>query len=101
MELLTIEQFRSLKDKRDYLLVDVREEYEFEDENIGGLNIPLAEVLDELEKISKSSTVVFLCRTGKRSMAIAQTIERKIQHLGICTIEGGLEAYLEQETRDE
>ena len=68
MELLTIEQFKSKQKEQNCLLVDVREEYEFEDENIGGLNIPLAEVLTELEKIQSSPTIIFLCRSGKRSV---------------------------------
>lgn len=98
MELLNIEQFERLKKEEDCLLIDVREEYEYEDENIGGLNIPLAEVLGELEKIEQSKSVIFLCRSGKRSMAIAQTVERKTTHPGIYTLIGGLDAYLNKET---
>lgn len=97
METLNVQQFKALKQKTDCLLIDVREEYEYEDENIGGLNIPLAEVLCNLDKINRSKSVVFLCRSGKRSMAIAQTVERKTSHSGICTLSGGLDAYLEKE----
>lgn len=98
MELLNVEQFERLKKENDCLLVDVREEYEYEDENIGGWNIPLADVLGELEKIGQSKSVIFICRSGKRSIAIAQTVERKITHPGIYTLSGGLDAYLNKET---
>ncbi|MGN6180559.1 MAG: molybdopterin-synthase adenylyltransferase MoeB [Mucilaginibacter sp.] len=49
-------------------LVDVREAYEFEDFNIGGINIPLFELLQRTEEIPKDKKkVVFYCLTGQRS----------------------------------
>jgi len=58
-----------LADKPDEIcLVDVRETYEFEDFNIGGVNIPLFELLQRIEEIPKSKRkVVFYCQSGQRS----------------------------------
>lgn len=97
MDSLNIQHFKNLNKKDDFLLVDVREEYEFEDSNIGGMNIPLAEVLNNLDLFKAYGTVVFVCKSGKRSEAIAQSVERKTGHLGICTLKGGLDAYFDPE----
>lgn len=89
---------RDLKDKlsasNDFILIDVREEYEFEDQNIGGINIPLAEVLDQLDNFEQHKSLVFCCKSGKRSQAIAQTVERKSNRKEVYYLEGGIEKYL-------
>ncbi|RZK82307.1 MAG: molybdopterin-synthase adenylyltransferase MoeB [Pedobacter sp.] len=52
----------------DFCLIDVREEYEYEDENIGGINIPLFELTDRLAEIPAHVTkLVFYCNSGLRS----------------------------------
>ena len=52
-------------------LVDVRETYEFEDYNIGGINIPLYELKDHIDELPEDKKLVFCCQTGQRSkMAI-------------------------------
>jgi molybdopterin/thiamine biosynthesis adenylyltransferase/rhodanese-related sulfurtransferase len=48
-------------------LIDVRESYEFEDYNIGGINIPLYELKEHVESLPKNKKLVFCCQTGQRS----------------------------------
>ncbi|MET4080443.1 molybdopterin/thiamine biosynthesis adenylyltransferase/rhodanese-related sulfurtransferase [Pedobacter sp. UYP30] len=48
-------------------LVDVREEYEFEDFNIGGINIPLYELVERIKEIPLGKTLVFCCQSSQRS----------------------------------
>jgi adenylyltransferase/sulfurtransferase len=48
-------------------LVDVREEYEFEEDYIGGVNIPLPDLPENLNQMPADKTVVFYCLSGKRS----------------------------------
>ncbi|WP_295715665.1 HesA/MoeB/ThiF family protein [Mucilaginibacter sp.] len=48
-------------------LIDVRESYEFEDYNIGGINIPLYELKEHIESLPKNKKLVFCCQTGQRS----------------------------------
>ncbi|WP_207533295.1 HesA/MoeB/ThiF family protein [Desertivirga arenae] len=55
------------KEEQSILLVDVREPNEFEANNLGGINIPLSEVLDEISTLEADRTVVFYCNTGRRS----------------------------------
>ena len=58
-----------LKNQEKLNMVDVREEWENEENNIGGINIPLGSLphrLDELEHLKDQELIVF-CRTGNRS----------------------------------
>lgn len=83
-----------LRNQNDVQIIDVREEYEFEDHNIGGLNIPMADVLKNLEQINCHETVVVCCQSGKRSKAIAYHLTQKCPDLTIYSLEGGVNSYL-------
>lgn len=56
------------------LLIDVRENYEFEDYNIGGLNIPINELSERINEFSAKKILVFCCQTGLRSKMAIQMI---------------------------
>ena len=86
---------RMISDKSDFQLIDVRESYEYEDSNIGGINIPLGEILSETDRIQKDKPVVLCCKSGKRSAAMTLTLERKFGMDNLLTLEGGLESYFE------
>lgn len=58
-----------------YQLIDVRETYEFEEFNIGGINIPLYELKDRLNELELYQRVVFCCEFGKRSKIAIQLAE--------------------------
>lgn len=57
------------------ILIDVREEYEFEDFNIGGTNIPLYELQQRLAEIPQHKTLVFCCQTSQRSQLAIKLLE--------------------------
>ena len=94
IELTPQELKEKLSSNSNFVLIDVREEYEYEDENIGGVNIPLAEVLDQINDFNEEQNLVFCCKSGKRSQAIAHTVERKTNRNNVFTLEGGIDNYL-------
>jgi len=55
------------EDDVPYQLVDVREEYEFEEFNLGGINIPLHEISTRSLELRKLPTLVLYCSSGQRS----------------------------------
>jgi len=57
-------------------LVDVREEYEFEEDFIGGVNIPLPDLPENITQIPADKTIVFYCLTGKRSKIAADLLTK-------------------------
>ncbi len=59
----------------EILLVDVREAYEFEDYNMGGLNIPLYELKDRVAELPRGKKLIFCCYTGQRSKMAIQLIK--------------------------
>ena len=59
MNTITAQELKSKIDNNDsFQLIDVRENYEYENANIGGVNIPLEDVLNSLDNISKGQQVV-------------------------------------------
>jgi len=56
-------------------LIDVREDYEYEDHNIGGVNIPLSELPERLDLLPKNKKLVFCCQTGHRSKIAVQIVK--------------------------
>jgi rhodanese-related sulfurtransferase len=67
---ITIEELKVRLDKGENLnLIDVREEYEFDEFNIGAKLIPLGELPDRLEEIEawKDQEILIHCRSGARS----------------------------------
>ena len=67
---ITIEELKERMDKGEALhLFDVREEYEFDEFNIGAILIPLGELPDRLDEIShlKNEEILIHCRSGARS----------------------------------
>jgi sulfur-carrier protein adenylyltransferase/sulfurtransferase len=55
-------------------LIDVREFYEFEASNIGGINIPLYELKERIAELSQSKKLIICCRTGQRSKIAIQLL---------------------------
>jgi molybdopterin/thiamine biosynthesis adenylyltransferase/rhodanese-related sulfurtransferase len=56
-------------------LVDLRETYEFEESNIGGINIPFYELKDHLDALPQDKKLIFCCQTGQRSKMALQLLK--------------------------
>jgi rhodanese-related sulfurtransferase len=70
MEDITVETLRDLLDgEEQIILIDVREDYEYDEDNLGGTLIPLGELQDRINEIEalKESDIYVHCRSGKRS----------------------------------
>ena len=70
MEDITIDELKARMDQGEALhIVDVREEYEFDEFNIGATLIPLGELPDRLDEIAhlKNEEILIHCRSGARS----------------------------------
>lgn len=73
----------------DVFLIDVRESYEHEEDNIGGINLPLYELTESLAAIPKNKKVVCYCQTGQRSKMAVQLLAGLYQG-EVYSLEGGL-----------
>lgn len=85
-----------LDTKAEFLLLDVREEWEYEEYNIGGLNIPLNDLPFRLNEIArwKTKKVVVHCKSGNRGRTGTKYLSRQ-GFADVWNLEGGIQAFLE------
>jgi len=90
----TVQELKKMfDDKEDFQLIDVRESYEYDIANIGGELIPLATVMQSADKISRTKPVVIHCRSGSRSAAAVNQLEKTHQFSNLYNLKGGILAY--------
>ena len=85
---------REQEDDQDYVLLDVREDYERDEFNIGGVHVPLGQLTMSFDKLApyKEKELIVYCRSGKRS-AMAQELLRQSGFTNVRNLEGGMLAY--------
>ena len=94
MKEVTVSELKKMRDtKEDFQLIDVREPHEAEIAQIGGELIPMGEVMSNLDKISKDKKVVIHCRSGARSGAVVQALEREQNFTNLYNLKGGIIAW--------
>ncbi|HTN47378.1 MAG TPA: rhodanese-like domain-containing protein [Flavipsychrobacter sp.] len=75
-----------------YHLIDVREEWERQAYSIGGVHIPLSELLGRKDEILKNEPVVIYCEKGIRSQLAIQRLESS-GYENLYNLEGGMKAW--------
>jgi len=96
MKEITVEELKQKMDaKEDFQLIDVREAFEYETSNLDGVNIPLANVLLEKDKIAKDKPVVIHCRSGKRSAQAIKLLENE-GYDNLSNLKGGILAWRDE-----
>jgi rhodanese-related sulfurtransferase len=63
---ITVEEFAERRGQDGLVVLDVREESEYETVNLGGTLIPLAQLPDRLDELDRDATVLVHCRAGSR-----------------------------------
>lgn len=74
-------------------LIDVREPYEAEACSIGGVLIPMGEVIDRISEIRRDVPVILHCKSGNRSAAVIQALESRYGFSGLMSLKGGILAW--------
>lgn len=92
---ITVQELKTLMDeKKDFQLIDVREEFEYEVANIGATLIPLGNIILEADKIDKDKLVVIHCRSGARSAAAIMQLEQQFGFTNLVNLKGGILAWI-------
>lgn len=92
----TVQELKQLLDsKADFQLIDVREPHEYEIANLSAELIPMGEVPDNLDKISKEKLVVVHCRSGARSGRIIEYLET-LGYDNLYNLKGGILAWIDE-----
>ncbi|MBI4945081.1 MAG: rhodanese-like domain-containing protein [Bacteroidetes bacterium] len=95
-EVTPTELKKMLDSKEDFQLIDVREEHEVDIASIGGELIPMGDVMDNIDKISRDKKVILYCRSGNRSGAVLQALEAHHGFTNIYNLKGGIIKWAEE-----
>lgn len=87
---ITVSELKAGKDQ--FFILDVREPYEYEISNLGGINIPLATVASRLSEIPKDRKVVVHCKSGVRSKQAIELLKAK-GYTHLYNLAGGILAW--------
>jgi adenylyltransferase/sulfurtransferase len=94
MKEITALDLKALMDSGEqFQLIDVREPYEFEEANLGGVLFPLSEVLDHANEIDRDVKVVVHCRAGVRSANAIRALEENFGFTNLINLKGGIIAW--------
>lgn len=85
-----------IKEGRQFLLVDIREDWEREAYSLGGLHIPMGSLIASLNEIPKDVDVIMYCEKGIRSVLAIQRLETFGLH-NLFNLSGGVSAWKRSE----
>ena len=92
---ISAEELQSwMEQKKDFQLIDVREPYEHQEFNIGGLLIPMNEVMEHIDLVEPEKSVVMYCAAGIRSHIVIERIQEKTGQKNLYNLKGGISGYL-------
>jgi len=80
---------------KDFQLIDVREDYEYEIAHLDGELIPLSQIEAKIDRISSDREVVIHCRSGARSADAIRVLEKK-GFKNLYNLKGGILAWADQ-----
>src|ERR1043166_5388898 len=96
MKEITVEELKAMRDAgKDFQLLDVREDYEYDEMNLGGTLIPMGEISMRLDEIERTKDVVIHCRSGRRSAAVVAALEKE-GFTNLSNLKGGILAWAEK-----
>lgn len=94
MKDITVNDLKSwIEEGKQFTLIDVRENLEYQTGNINGIHIPMGEVLQRISEIPKEGDVVIHCKSGGRSGSVCQYLETELGYQNLYNLQGGLMAW--------
>lgn len=93
MNHITPQELKQRIDDGHVFLLDVREQIEHQEFNIGGTLIPLGELMLHANEIPSDQPVVVYCKKGIRSQIAIQKLEEKLGFTNLINLKGGIDAW--------
>lgn len=89
---ITVSNLETLRQHPGTAVVDVRDEWEFDEFNIGGLNVPLPDLRSRKAELLPYNSLIVICTNGARSRVAAKDLLRQpaFQHKTIYHLHGGI-----------
>jgi len=79
---------------KEFIVLDVREPYEYNICNIDSINIPMAQVSERLSELPKNKHIAVLCKSGKRGQAVANMLITEYGYKIVSVISGGIDEWV-------
>lgn len=97
MKEVTVQELKEMMDsKADFQLIDVREPHEYDICNLEGELIPMSDIPNNVDKISRDKKVVIHCRSGKRSGDMLLWLEKNHGFTNLYNLKGGVLAWAKE-----
>ncbi len=94
MKEITALELRKMKASGEkFAILDVREPYEVEVCGIGGICLPMSQLIDRISEIPKDIPVVVHCRSGSRSCAVIDALTSRYGFSNLINLKGGILAW--------
>lgn len=89
---ITLPELEILRRQPRTAVVDVRDDWEFDEFNIGGLNVPLPDLRTRKLELLAFDTMIVICTNGVRSRVAAKDLLRQpeFEHKTIYHLHGGI-----------
>jgi rhodanese-related sulfurtransferase len=82
------------KSPQEVQIIDIREPYELIDGYIlSNINIPMGDILDKKNKLSKIKDIIIYCNTGRRSRPVVYML-KKLHNISTYNLQGGYKNFL-------
>jgi rhodanese-related sulfurtransferase len=80
----------------NFIFIDVREPWEYEEFNLGATLVPLGDLMNKMQELEdhKNDEIVIHCRTGSRS-GMAQSLMAANGFTNVRNLSGGVAAWMD------
>jgi len=96
MEFISPEICKQVIENNQGIIIDIRENYEFSNCNLGFKHIPMGEISERISEIPDNKKVIIMCQSGKRAEAVANLLETEYKLPSIFVMQGGILGWKEQ-----
>lgn len=84
---------RLIDNEEQFVLIDVREQAEFDAANINGTLIPTSVFANRFNEVPKDGKVIIQCRSGQRSANVISWLEQNHGYENLYNLDGGIIAW--------
>lgn len=92
-EVTTRQLAEMIENNAGFQLIDVRETHEYALDNLGGELMPLSHLVEFVDKISRTKTVIIHCQSGMRSQKAIKQLREGYGFTNLKNLTGGIAAF--------
>lgn len=97
MKDITVQELEAgFQEKEDFILLDIREDFEVEMGHIQSTHIPMGEIANQVDSLNRKKPTYVLCKTGQRAAATINFLATNYGFENLAIVIGGVEAYAKE-----